>query len=80
MHMPKQHNRLESLTVFVLMTDNKFDFYNITENSGEKYRILDRALECIILKRLFTINQFIHFLIIELVKEIKNRFVISYLF
>ena len=74
MHMPKQHNRLESLTVFVLMTDNKFDFYNITETAEKNYRILERVLECIILKILFPINQFTHFLIIELVKEIKNRF------
>ena len=29
--LPKRHNGLESPTVFVLVTDNKFDFYNITE-------------------------------------------------
>ncbi|MDW3605329.1 MAG: hypothetical protein QOK67_09835 [Nitrososphaeraceae archaeon] len=28
--LPKRHNGLESPTVFVLVTDNKFDFYNIT--------------------------------------------------
>jgi hypothetical protein len=29
--LPKRHNGLESPTVFVLVTDNKFDFYNITK-------------------------------------------------
>jgi hypothetical protein len=29
--VPKRHNGLESPTVYVLVTDNKFDFYNITE-------------------------------------------------
>jgi hypothetical protein len=29
--LPKRHNGLESPTVFVLITDNKFDFYNMTE-------------------------------------------------
>jgi uncharacterized linocin/CFP29 family protein len=43
--LPKRHNGLESPTVFVLITDNKFDFYNITEIADKKYRILDRALE-----------------------------------
>ena len=28
--LPKHHNGLESPTVYVLITDNKFDFYNIT--------------------------------------------------
>ena len=27
--LPKRHNGLESPTVYVLVTDNKFDFYNI---------------------------------------------------
>ena len=43
--LPKRHNGLESSTVFVLITDNKFDFYNITEIADKKYRILDRALK-----------------------------------
>jgi uncharacterized linocin/CFP29 family protein len=55
--VPKRHNGLESPTVFVLITDNKFDFYNITETADKKYRILDRALERIIVKRIFTIHQ-----------------------
>jgi hypothetical protein len=41
--LPKRHNGLESPTVFVLITDNKFDFYNITEIADKKYKILDRA-------------------------------------
>jgi hypothetical protein len=48
--LPKRHSGLESPTVFVLVTDNKFDFYNITEIADKKYRILDRALERIIVK------------------------------
>jgi hypothetical protein len=45
---------MESPTVFVLVTDNKFDFYNITEMADKKYKILDRALKRIIVKRIFT--------------------------
>jgi hypothetical protein len=59
---------MESPTVFVLVTDNKFDFYNITEIADKKYKILDRALERIIVKRIFTIHQLAHFLIIDLGK------------
>ena len=70
--LPKRHNGLESSTVFVLFTDNKFDFYNITEIADKKYRILDRALEHIIVKRIFTIHQLAHFLIIDLEKDIKK--------
>jgi hypothetical protein len=29
--LPKRHSGLESPTVYVLVTDNKFDFYDITE-------------------------------------------------
>ncbi|MDW0150258.1 MAG: hypothetical protein QOK89_07725 [Nitrososphaeraceae archaeon] len=72
--MPKRHNGLESPTVFVLITDNKFDFYNITETADKKYRILDRALERIIVKRVFTIHQLAHFLIIDLEKEIAKKY------
>ena len=32
----KRHNGLESPTVFVLITDNKFDFYNITNIADKK--------------------------------------------
>ena len=64
--LPKRHNGLESPTVYVLVTDNKFDFYNITEIADKKYRILDRALKNVIVQRVFTIHQLAHFLIKEL--------------
>ncbi|MGI9012466.1 MAG: hypothetical protein ACR2F1_14950 [Nitrososphaeraceae archaeon] len=70
--VPKRHNGLDSLSVFVLITDNKFDFYNITEIADKKYRILDRVLERIIVKRIFTIHQLAHFLIIDLEKDLKK--------
>jgi hypothetical protein len=70
--LPKRHNGLESPTVFVLITDNKFDFYNITEIADKKYKILDRALERIIVKRVFTIHQLAHFLIIDLEKDLEK--------
>jgi hypothetical protein len=44
-----------------LVTDNKFDFYNITEIADKKYRILDRALKNVIVRRMFTIHQLAHF-------------------
>ena len=43
--LPKRHNGLDSPTVYVLVTDNKFDFYNMTEIADRKYRILDKALK-----------------------------------
>ena len=70
--VPKRHNGLDSPTVFVLITDNKFDFYNITEIADKKYRILNRALERIIVKRVFTIHQLAHFLIKELGKDLEK--------
>ena len=70
--LPKRHNGLESPTVYVLVTDNKFDFYNIAEIADKKYQILDRVLENVIVKRIFTIYQLAHFLIIDLEKDIKK--------
>ena len=70
--LPKRHNGLESPTVFVLVIDNKFDFYNITEIADKKYKMLDRALQRIIVQRMFTIHQLAHFLIIDIEKDIKN--------
>ena len=61
--LPKRHNGLESPTVYVLVTDNKFDFYNITEIADKKYKILDRVLKNVIVRRVFTIHQLAHFLI-----------------
>ena len=49
--LPKRHNGLESTTVYVLVTDNKFDFYNITEIADKRYQILDRTLKNVIVKR-----------------------------
>jgi len=42
------HLRLEFLTVFVLISDNKFDYYNITEIANTIYQMLDRMLEVIL--------------------------------
>ncbi|MGZ5491080.1 MAG: hypothetical protein ACXW2E_12195 [Nitrososphaeraceae archaeon] len=70
--LPKRHNGLESPTVYVLVTDNKFDFYNITEIADKKYRILDRALKNVIVQRVFTIYQLAHFLIIDLEKDLEK--------
>jgi hypothetical protein len=72
--VPKRNNGLESPTVFVLIADNKFDFYNITEIADKKYRILDRALKRIIVKRVFTIHPLVHFLIIDLEKDIAKKY------
>jgi hypothetical protein len=55
-----------------LITDNKFDFYNITEIANTKYRILDRVLENVIVQRIFAIYQLSHFLINDLEKDIKK--------
>ena len=70
--LPKRHNGVESPTVFVLVTDNKFDFYNIAEIDDKKYKILDRVLKGIIVKRVFTIHQLAHFLIIDLEKDLEK--------
>ncbi|HEU5461454.1 MAG TPA: hypothetical protein VFU79_04195 [Nitrososphaeraceae archaeon] len=70
--LPKRHGGLESPTAFVLITDNNFDFYNITEIADKKYKILDRALQRVIVKRIFTIHQLAHFLIMDLEKDIKK--------
>ena len=55
-----------------MVTDNKFDFYNITEIADKKYRILDRALKNVIVQRIFTIHQLAHFLIKKLKKDIEK--------
>ena len=68
--LPKRHNGLESPTVYVLVMNNKFDFYNITEIANTKYHILDRVLENVIVKRIFTIYQLADFLIMDLEKDI----------
>jgi translation initiation factor 2 beta subunit (eIF-2beta)/eIF-5 len=70
--LPKRHNGLESPTVYVLVTDNKFDFYNITEIADKKYKILERTLKNVIVRRMFTIYQLAHFLIKELEKDLEK--------
>ena len=70
--LPKRHNGLESPTVYVLVTDNKFDFYNITDIADKKYKILDKALKHIIVQRIFTIHQLAQFLIIDLEKDLEK--------
>jgi hypothetical protein len=55
-----------------LVTDNKFDFYNITDIADKKYRILDKALKNIIVRRMFTIHQLAYFLIKELEKDLER--------
>ena len=70
--LPKRHNGLEFPTLFVLVTDNKFDFYNITEIADKKYKILDKALTNVIVRRVFTIHQLAHFLIKELEKDLEK--------
>jgi hypothetical protein len=70
--LPKRHLGLESPTVYVLVTDNKFDFYNIVEIADKKYQILDRVLENVIVKRIFTIYQLADSLITDLEKDIKK--------
>ncbi|HJT85964.1 MAG TPA: hypothetical protein VJ697_15900 [Nitrososphaeraceae archaeon] len=70
--LPKRHGGLESPTVYVLITDNKFDFYNITDIANNQYQILNRVLENVIVKRIFTIYQLADFLIRDLGKDIKK--------
>ena len=55
-----------------MITDNKFDFYNITDIADKRYRILDRALQRIIVQRMFTIHQLAHFLIKYLEKNLEK--------
>ena len=70
--LQKRHNGLESPTVYVLVTDNKFDFYNITKIADKKYRILDKALTNVIVRRIFTLHQLAHFLIIDLERDLEK--------
>ena len=70
--LSKRHKELVSPRVYVLVTDNKFDFYNIVDIANNEYQILDRALENAIVKRIFTIYQLADFLINDLEKDIKK--------
>jgi hypothetical protein len=46
--LSKRHNGLESPKLYVLITDNKFDFYNITQIAVKKYKILNMEVTAII--------------------------------
>jgi hypothetical protein len=72
-HLSKKFGGLESANVYVLVADNKLDFYKIVEIAHKKYKInLDIVLNQTIVKRIFTIHQLTHFLIFDLEKDIKK--------
>ena len=54
--LPKRHLGLESPTVYVLVTDNKFDFYNITEIANTKYQILESFRKCNSKKNIYNLS------------------------
>ena len=71
--LPKKIGGLESPTVYLLVADNKLDFYKIVEKARKKYKMnLDIVLDQILIKRIFTIHQLAHFLIFDLAKDIKK--------
>ncbi len=73
-HLSKKFGGLESANVYVLVSDNKFDFYKIVEIAHKKYKMnLDIVLNQTIVKRIFTIHQLAHFLIVDLAKDIKKE-------
>jgi len=72
-HLPKRFGGLESPTVYVIVANNKFDFYNIVEIAHTKYQMnLDTVLRNTIVKRIFTIHQLAHCLIDQLEKDIQK--------
>lgn len=73
--LSKRYGGLESPSVFVLVADNKLDFYKIVEIADKKYQInLDRVLTHTIVKRFFTIYQLADFLINDLKTDIKKKY------
>ena len=70
--LSKRHNGLDSPSVYVLVTDNNFDFYKITDIANNEYHIVDKVLENVIVKRMFTLYQLADFLIRDLEKDIKK--------
>ena len=71
--LPKKSGGLESPTVYVLVADNKLDFYKIVEKARKKYKMnLDIVLNHTMVKRIFTIYQLADFLIMDLAKDIKK--------
>ncbi|HET9806439.1 MAG TPA: hypothetical protein VFP49_06005 [Nitrososphaeraceae archaeon] len=74
-HLSKRHYvGLESPTVYVLVSDNKLDFYKIVEKAHKRFKMnLDIVLNQTIVKRIFIIHQLARFLIFDLAKDIKRR-------
>ena len=71
--LPKKSGGLESANVYVLVADNRLDFYKIVEKAHKKYKMnLDIVLNHTMVKRVFTIYQLAHFLIFDLAKDIKK--------
>ena len=71
--LPKKFGGLESPNVYVLVADNKLDFYKIVEKAHKKYKInLDIVLNQTLVKRIFTIHQLAHFLKRDLAKDTKK--------
>jgi hypothetical protein len=71
--LPKKSGGLESPTVYVLVADNKLDFYKIVEKARKKYKMnLDIVLDRTMVKRVFTIHQLADFLKMDLAKDIKK--------
>ena len=70
-HLSKRHyGRLQSPIVYVLVTDNKFDFYKIVQIAHKKYKMnFDIVLDHTMVKRVFTIHQLADFLIRDLAKR-----------
>ena len=72
-HLPKKFGGLESDNIYVIVSDNKLDFYKLVEKTCKKYKMkLDIVLNQTIVKRVFTIHQLAHFLIFDLEKDIKK--------
>jgi hypothetical protein len=57
----KRHDWLPSSTIYVLVIDNKVDFYKIIDIAIKKYKNSDTVLDNTKIKRIFTIYQLAHF-------------------
>jgi hypothetical protein len=70
--LPKRHDGLESPIVYVLVTDNKFNFYKITEIANNQYQILNRSFrKCNSKKNIYNLS-IGTFLIKELEKDLEK--------
>ena len=70
--MPNIHNGLESPTLYVVVTFYKFQFYKIIDIANNTYKILNRVLENLIVKRIFIIYKRADFLILDIENDKKN--------